>query len=235
MLRRPVAHRGLHGAAQVENTLGAVEDAIDAGYAVEVDLQLTVDGGLVVTHDETLDRMTAERGRIAERTLDELRAITITGSSETFSSLTDLLALTAGRAPLFLEAKAPVGQAAKASMAGVIARALGQYGGAAAVMTFDPDLLALLRSALPDTPLGILAGGEEHGSLVSRFGRDMLLHTPRTKPDFVGYYATALPHPGPALARRRGRPVLAWTVRSQAEAQRLSRHVDQIIFEDFRA
>jgi glycerophosphoryl diester phosphodiesterase len=119
-------------------------------------------------------------------------------------------------------------------MAAAVARGLGSYGGAAAVMTFDPDLLALLGRTLPDTPRGIVAGGEEPTTpLVVRFGRDMMLHSPRTRPDFVGYCATALPHPGPALARRRGRPVLAWTVRSAAEAARLARFADQIIFEGF--
>ena len=46
----PVAHRGLHGAGEglVENSLAAVEAAIEGGYAVEVDLRLTADGGLVV-------------------------------------------------------------------------------------------------------------------------------------------------------------------------------------------
>lgn len=234
LTRRPVAHRGLHGDGLVENTLAAVEAAIEAGYAVEVDLRLTADGGLVVTHDATLDRLTAERGPVIERALEALRGIEVTGADETLSSITDLLALTSGRAPLFLEAKPPAGQSARAAMTAAIARALRGYGGAAAVMTFDPDLLALLRQALPDTPLGILAGGETRGALVARFGRDMLLHAPRTRPDFVGYAASALPHPGPALARGRGRPVFAFTVRSQREADDLARLADQIIFEGFR-
>ena len=235
LTRRPVAHRGLHDETLAENTLGAVEAAIAADYAVEVDLQLTADGGLVVSHDATLDRTTAVTGRIRDRTLDELRAVPIRGTDETLSSITDLLALTSGRAALFIELKAPRADEDKARMASAIARALSAYGGAAAVMTFDPDLLALLRRALPDTPRGILAGGEGKGpSLVSRFGRDMMLHAPRTRPDFVGYYATALPHPGPTLSRRK-RPVLAWTVRSKAEADRLRPHVDQIIFEGFQA
>ncbi len=118
-------------------------------------------------------------------------------------------------------------------MTAALASTLGRYGGAVAVMTFDPDLLALLRRALPDTPVGVLAGGETRGSLVARFGRDMLLHAPRTRPDFVGYYATALPHPGPSIARRRGRPVLAFTVRSRREADRVAPHADQVIFEGF--
>lgn len=218
----------------VENSLAAVEEAVEAGYAVEVDFQLTVDGGLVLIHDATLDRTTTASGRVADRTLDELREVTLKGSDETLSSITDLLALVSGRAPLFIELKSPPAQEDKAKMAAALTRSLSGYGGAAAVMTFDPDLLALLRPALPDTPLGILAGGESRrAALVNRFGRDMLLHMPRTRPDFVSYYAMALPHPAVRLARRR-RPVLAWTVRSAAEAARLAPHVDQITFENFR-
>jgi len=202
---------------------------------VEVDLRLTADGGLVVIHDALLDRTTTERGVVADHTLDDLREIALVGSDETLSSLTDLLALVSGRAPLFLELKAPRGQADKAQMASTITRALAGYGGAAAVMTFDPDLLALFRPALTDTPLGILAGGESRKEpLVARFGRDMLMHMPRTKPDFVAYHAVALPNPAVRLARRK-RPILAWTVRSVQEARRLAPHTDQIIFEDFRA
>ena len=233
----PVAHRGLHGAGDglVENSLAAVEAAIEGGYAVEVDLRLTADGGLVVIHDATLERTTHGAGRVGERTLEELRHVTLRHTDETLSSIDDLFALTAGRSALFLELKAPYDPAAKATMTAALTRSLGRYGGAVAVMTFDPDLLALLRRALPDTPLGTLAGGEGHqASMVSRFGRDAMLHTPRTRPDFIAYFANALPTPLVAL-RRRKRPVFAWTVRSRAEADRLKPHVDQIIFEGFPA
>lgn len=206
-----------------------------AGYAVEVDLHLTRDGGLVVIHDDRLERTTEAEGAVGGLALDELRTVRIRGSDETLPSLADLLALVSGRSTLFLELKAPAGEADKARMAAAVAAALARYAGAAAVMTFDPDLLVLVRRALPTTPAGILAGGEERGTpLLTRFGRDFLLHLPRTQPDFVGYYAIALPHPAVSLARRK-RPVLAWTVRSRAEAARLARHVDQIIFEGFHA
>lgn len=234
VLRRPVAHRGLHDATTPENTLAAVEAAIEADYAVEVDLQLTADGGLIVAHDSTLDRTTDQSGRIIERTTDELRGVPLKDCDETLSSLDDLLALVSGRAALFLEAKAPRDHVDKARMAAAIVKSLGRYSGAATVMTFDPDLLGILRRSLRDTPLGILAGGEgRHGSIVSRFGRNFMLHTVRTKPDFVSYCAEDLPHLGPARTRQR-RPVLAWTVRSEQEAARLAPHVDQIIFENFR-
>ncbi|MEO1104842.1 MAG: glycerophosphodiester phosphodiesterase family protein [Pseudomonadota bacterium] len=234
MTRTPVAHRGLHDAAVPENTLAAVEAAIEAGFGVEVDLQLTADGGLAVIHDQTLDRTAHGTGPVMAHALDALRATPLKGIDETVSSLDDLLGLTSGRAPLFIEMKSPGSEPGRAAMAAAITKSLSRYGGAAAVMTFDVDLLALLRRALPDTPLGAVAGGEERGaSLVSRFGRDTMLHSPRTKPDFIAYFATALPHPAVTYHRRK-RPVLAWTVRSKPEASRLARHVDQIIFEGFR-
>ncbi len=186
-------------------------------------------------HDPRLDRTTDASGLVRDLPLDDLRAVRVRGSDETLPSITDLLALVGGRSTLFLELKAPVAVVDKGRMASALAKALAGYGGAVAAMTFDPDLLSLLRPTLPTTPLGILAGGEERGTpLITRFGRDFMLHSPRTRPDFVGYYAVALPHPAVSLARRT-RPVLAWTVRSRQEAARLAPYVDQIIFEGFHA
>ncbi len=218
-----------------ENSLGAVEDAIAAGYAVEVDLQLTKDGGLVVIHDETLERTTKGTGRVADHTLDELRAIELIGADETLSSINDLLALVSGRAAIFLELKSAENPMARAAMAAATTRALAGYSGAAAAMTFDPRLLEMLRPALPNTPLGILAGGE-HDELPppERVSRNNLLHTEDTEPDFVGYDADELPSAVVTRQRRR-RKILTWTVRSQEQADRLADQVDQIIFEGFLA
>ncbi|WMS45148.1 glycerophosphodiester phosphodiesterase family protein [Acuticoccus sp. MNP-M23] len=228
-----MAHRGLHGGDAPENTLAAVEAAVEAGYAVEIDLQFTADGGLIILHDPTLERTTGGEGPVAAQTLDTLRAVPIRGTDETLSSLDDALALVSGRAPLFLDLKAPRTIERKAAMTAAVQRALGRYGGATAAMTFDPDMLGLLRRALPDTPLGILSGRETpHTSMINRFGLDAMLHTPRTKPDFVAYFAQSLPNPAVRFHRRK-RPVLAWTVRTEVERQRLAPHVDQIIFEGF--
>jgi len=60
-----VAHRGAwHGAP--ENSIASVELAIQMGYEfVEIDVQATSDGALVCLHDDTLDRMTGQPGRVA--------------------------------------------------------------------------------------------------------------------------------------------------------------------------
>lgn len=66
------AHRGACREAP-ENTLPAFAKAIEAGAdGVELDVQRTADGILVVTHDETCDRLTGRKGKIADLDFAEL-------------------------------------------------------------------------------------------------------------------------------------------------------------------
>ena len=68
-----IAHRGLFDNITIpENSLPAFERAVNAGYAIELDVQMTTDGVLVVFHDDTLDRMTNLTGDIREKTFDEI-------------------------------------------------------------------------------------------------------------------------------------------------------------------
>ena len=70
-----IAHRG-YSARAPENTLSAIEAAIEAGAdAVEFDLHVTADGTPVLFHDETLARTTNGAGALSERTLAELRGL----------------------------------------------------------------------------------------------------------------------------------------------------------------
>lgn len=83
---RPVlafAHRGgsYHPEIEgLENTLAAFEHAVGLGYThLETDVHLTRDGVLLAFHDAVLDRVTDTRGRIADLTLEEVRAARIGG------------------------------------------------------------------------------------------------------------------------------------------------------------
>jgi len=67
-----IAHRGSSQAAP-ENTLAAFRAAIDAGAdGIELDVQLSKDGHVVVIHDEKLDRTTNGSGFVKDHTLAEL-------------------------------------------------------------------------------------------------------------------------------------------------------------------
>ena len=73
------AHRGLHdGNVNVlENSMEAFRLAVEKGYGMELDVQLTKDGKLVVHHDGSLKRVCGVDKRILDLTWDELCAITV--------------------------------------------------------------------------------------------------------------------------------------------------------------
>lgn len=67
------AHRGSSHDAP-ENTLAAFELALqDQADGIELDVQLSADGVVVVCHDETIDRTSDGSGTVAELTLAQLR------------------------------------------------------------------------------------------------------------------------------------------------------------------
>lgn len=92
------AHRGASGYAP-ENSLRAFELAADMGAdGVELDVQLTKDGKLVVFHDETLGRVTEGRGLLSEHTYEELLHVPLVHTSggtneDRIPLLSDVLAL----------------------------------------------------------------------------------------------------------------------------------------------
>ena len=73
------AHRGASGWDRQyapENTMSAFRKAVEMGAdGIELDVQLTKDGELVICHDERIDRTSRERGWLRDFTLAELKKI----------------------------------------------------------------------------------------------------------------------------------------------------------------
>ena len=82
------AHRGLHSRDKSvpENSLEAFRLAAEAGYGIELDVQLSKDGQVVVFHDDTLDRVCGVHVRVDELTLSELRELRLCGTDQTIPS-----------------------------------------------------------------------------------------------------------------------------------------------------
>lgn len=72
---RLIGHRGARGEAP-ENTLSGFRHLRRLGVlAVELDIQVSGDGELVVIHDDFLERSTLGTGRVSEKTMQELAAV----------------------------------------------------------------------------------------------------------------------------------------------------------------
>jgi glycerophosphoryl diester phosphodiesterase len=101
-----IGHRGAAGHAP-ENTIAAIEKGIGLGADfVEVDIQRTRDGRLVLMHDKFVERTTNGRGRVTELNWDELRTLNA-GEGERIPLLEDALAAVNGRIGIILETITP--------------------------------------------------------------------------------------------------------------------------------
>jgi glycerophosphoryl diester phosphodiesterase len=239
---RPIAHRGLHDAKQgvIENARTAFARALDHGFAIECDVQLTKDGEAVVFHDDTLDRLTGESGLVSARTAAELDNIGISGSKDgdTINSLSALLDQVAARVPVIVEIKSRFDGDLRLTRR--VAEVLHGRNVPVAVKSFDPRIVAALRMMLPDRPRGIVAMAQydypDYAEVPPDEKRAMahLLHYSETQPDFISWHVKDLPHAGPHLCRAAlGLPVMTWTVRTPEDVTRASRYADQIVFEGF--
>jgi glycerophosphoryl diester phosphodiesterase len=238
----PIAHRGLHDprAGRIENSAPAFGAAIARGYGIECDLRPAADGTPIVFHDPTLDRLVDATGRLDHRAPAELRNLCYRGTDSRIMGFADLLDLVGGRVPVLAEIKSCWTRAEPAFL-GAVAALAREYRGPLAVMSFDPASMAALRELAPAVPRGLAAGltntlawpdGAVDEERARRLGH--LLESRAAAPDFYAYHVHDLPTPVTRYVREvQGIPLLAWTVRSEAERQRSSVWSDGIIFEGF--
>ena len=101
------AHRGLHDneTDAPENSMSAFRRAVEAGYGIELDVQVTKDKIPVVFHDFTLQRVCGQEGKVCDYTYEELQKFRLCKSSETIPLFEDVLKLVAGKVPLIVELK----------------------------------------------------------------------------------------------------------------------------------
>ncbi len=243
-LRLPVAHRALHDAAagRPENSLSAVRAAVQAGYAMEIDVQPSRDGIPMVFHDYHLFRLTGMAGAVRSRTAAELAGMRLKGSDEGVPTLAQVLAEVAGRVPLLIEIKDQDGDMGSAigALEKAVAAQLRTYKGPVAVMSFNPHSIAVLAGAAPHVPRGLTTSAYRAADwpLLSARMRDLLRGIPDyddVGASFISHEASDLGNPRVAALKDRGAAVLCWTIRS-AEAEAAARAIaDNVTFEGYAA
>ena len=144
-----MAHRALWDLSKgrPENSVAAVRAAVEHGYGIEIDLQLSADGVAMVFHDYDLDRLTGARGPVRARSAADLSGIALAGGDEGIPTLTDVLEATGGRVPLLIELKEQSGRARDRDV-GAVLDVLATAPCPVALMSFDPEFVeALLASS----------------------------------------------------------------------------------------
>ncbi len=235
LTERPYAHRGLHDQDRVENTLSSIAAAINSGYGIEIDVNISKDGEAMIFHDRELVRLCGRPERVIDLTADELNDITYFDFQETIPTLTQGLRLIDGRVPLLIEIKTRPGEKV-GPLEQAVANALQGYDGPVAVMSFSPESMAWFAQHAPQYLRGQIATSFiEHGYGLGWQKRRELTNLESiaiSQPDFVAYNILFLPSAPVRHLRAMGMPILTWTVKDEMLKARARDFADQIIFEN---
>ena len=240
----PLAHRGYHDRARgcIENSASAFRAALAAGYGIELDVHLSRDGQAMVFHDATLDRLTAESGLVNARSAADLGRMRLNGSTDTISTLAQVLKLVAGHAPVLIEIKDQTGamRATDGRLEQATAAALVGYHGPVAVMSFNPHCIAEMARLAPQVPRGLTTSSYDatEWQPLPAASCDRLRAIPdydATLCSFISHQASDLARPRVAELKSHGASILCWTIRNPDQESQARQLADNITFESYSA
>lgn len=230
------AHRGLHDNASdaPENSLRAFQRAVNAGFGIELDVQLSKDGVPVVFHDFTLKRICSAEGRVCDYTYQELQSFRLCGSDQKIPRFEEALRLVDARVPLIVELKIA---SLDVSVCPAADKLLSDYKGMYCIESFNPlgvrwyrrNRREIVRGQLSDA---FLKEGKYRGPLY--FLSQNLLFNWMGKPDFVAYN-----HKYPGVFSRRlchglyHSTAAAWTIKTPRELEAARKYFEICIFDSF--
>jgi glycerophosphoryl diester phosphodiesterase len=221
-----IAHRG-DSAHRPENTLASFASALEVGATlVELDVQLTADGEVIVIHDATLDRTTSGRGDVRGMSLAEVREVSA-GFPERFGevwagervpTLAEVLGLVRGRARVMIEIKTE--SVTDAAEDGIAARTVGivrrlELADRVAIISFDQRALRQLRVLAPEITRGHLFGRTTP--------QEVLAQAADAGCSLVMPHKSQLSDELAASVRARGLTLATWVVDEPNELKRLAR------------
>lgn len=228
------AHRGLHNndSDAPENSMNAFQKAVDAGYGIEMDIQLTKDRIPVVFHDFTLKRVCGAEGKVCDYTFEELQQFYLYKSNERIPKFAEVLKLVDGRVPLIVEFKI---ESTDLSLCPIADKLLREYRGTYCMESFNPLGVYWYRRHRKNVVRGQLSdvfGKDRVYRIGLYFVLQNLLLNFLARPDFVAYN-----HKYPNVLSRKichslyHNTAVAWTIKSKEELQEARKHFDVFIFD----
>lgn len=229
------AHRGLYGNGIAENTPEAFEEACKKGFGIELDVQFSRDGVLVVFHDDDLKRMTGDSRRVDEVDFDELSEFRLSGGVGSISRFEDVLTLVNGRVPLLVELKNGRRNTELCSQTYAL---LQRYHGRYMVESFNPFIVRWFKKHAREVLRGqLVAGRASYLTTMSSPAAFLLSNLTLnivSRPDFIAYDVDAKRFSAPRIQRTLFHtPLAAWTVRDEKTYSECLQRNEMPIFEGF--
>lgn len=228
------AHRGLFDnfSDAPENSLNAIRKAVENGYGIEFDVQLSKDNIPVVFHDASLKRMCKVDGKLWEYTLEELQQMKLLYSEQMIPTLKEVLEVVDGKVPLIIEYKMDRVDTKVCELSNEL---LKNYEGPYCIESFHPLALRWYRENCPEILRGQLS---ENYARRGRKGIALwvmthLLSNFYTRPDFIAYCHKDADNFSRRICRALGALSVTWTIKSQEEYEKAKSQFDLFIFDSF--
>jgi len=242
-----IAHRGLfdNTTSAPENSLAAFQKAVDAGYGIELDVQLTKDNEVIIFHDDNLYRTSGINTKISECTYETLQEYRLFHSEEKIPRLSDALSLVNGTIPLVIELK-NTSASDYAELCERTAACLDTYNGIFCIESFNPMVIHWFRINRQKYLRGFLStnyqkelaaltcGQPPKLTFLQKFTLTNCLMNFFIRPDFIAYnihYKNQLSYR--LCTKLFGIVKVGWTIRSKKELDAVESSFDVIIFDSF--
>jgi glycerophosphoryl diester phosphodiesterase len=229
-----IAHRGLHTDNEIvpENSMLAFQNAKNSGYAMEFDIHITKDNQIVVFHDKTLQRMCGVNIDVEEANFDEIKSYFLLSSDQTIPLLKDVLKEIGGAVPLLIEIKNTL---RIREIGSELLRLLQDYPGDYAVQSFNPFIIRWFNQNAPQVKRGLVAYNmkDSKEKWINKLIIKHILLYRFTKPHFINYEHVSMPSSRLNALQKRGCIIIAWTVRTQSELDRVKQFYSNAVFELF--
>ena len=227
-----VAHRGATAYAP-ENTIAGFDLAVEmkADY-IEIDLQRSKDGELVIIHDTTVDRTTDGTGKVGDLPLEQLRSLDAGSwkgeqfAGEQIPTFEEILDRYHGKVGILIELKAPeLYPGIEEQVAAIlIERNLDKpQNEKIIIQSFNLESMKKMDQLLPKVPIGVLTSNRAHTTVEAL--QEFATYADWFNPSY-GIVTEELVNHVHALNMQ----IASWTVRSQEAADFLfEMRVDAII------
>lgn len=231
------AHRGYfdRAAGIPENSIPAFRRAVENGFGMELDVQLSSDGVPVVFHDESLKRVAHLDRNLQDCTYQELMELHLDDTDCRIPTFEQVLETVDGRTPLIVEIKPEGNWKGACEKAAAL---LDAYGGTFCVESFSPLVVRWFKKNRPDWIRGQLSESYDEAKKwkwAAKIFLSTLMCNILSRPDFIAYeYAPVCPVPVrlfQIFSKRSFRVV--WTVKSREQLENARKNYQVFIFEGF--
>lgn len=213
-----IAHRGIHNNKDIpENSLKAFKEALKKNYPIELDIHLTKDNQLVVSHDDNIKRMTQEDKIIEKLTLKELKQYNLLNTKEKIPTLKEVFKLINGKVLIDIEVKA------KKRTKQIVKKLLSEledYTGEIIIKSFNPLVIREIKRKTSKYSAGLLLSYTTDDKKYNFIAKRKFF-IPYSKPDFLAIDKKLLNNK--YIKKQLTKyPILIWTIKTDDEITKIN-------------